>query len=250
MGRAVLTVGSLLNNAVRARTDTATGAISVTTRSADGACILIAERLRMAFGGDPGSRARERVGANHPNGRAWPQPRWYVIQYDHGRELSVLRSLTEYGFETYLPLVLTMVRSKPSSALSAKQRVPQPTMIPVRRPAFPGYLFVRFDAASDPWGDITRTACVRRMFQRGDTPTPIPHGVIERLIDGQTDRLMLRSVDPLLEVGAQCAVSAGPFTDHQGVCLYSDQARVRLLLNLFGRMTEVDVQRHYVTAAA
>lgn len=187
---------------------------------------------------------------SHPECGACPTLRWFVLQTEPRCEAWVAGELSQAGFTTFLPQVMHHCREHPARTQSrAKRRQPLYTTRPV--PAFPGYLFVAFDEAVDPWRKLTRTMGVKRIMMRSsERPAPVPAGVVDRLRRESDGRLMLRSPAPLFEAGAILRIEDGPFADHNGVCLWNDETRVRVLLDLFGRSTEVTLNRGDVQAAA
>ena len=188
---------------------------------------------------------------NHPDGGAMSDPRWYVVQTEPRCESFVARELADGGFTAYLPMCLAKRRETPARQMSRARRGSAPIYVTVHVPMFPGYLFVTFDIVADPWRRIRRTMGVKRLFQhREDAPTPVGRGAVEALQAGAEDRLTLRSAAPLYEAGAVLRVQDGPFADHAGVCLWNDETRVRVLLEIFGRSTEVELLRRSVTPAA
>ena len=186
------------------------------------------------------------IQASHPE--CGSVPRWYVLQTEPRCERFVLRELAEIGFNAYMPQVLHLCREVPARAQSRHQRTkPIYTTRPV--PMFPGYVFVSFDRDTSNWRDLCRTMGVKKLFCHGpDKPTPIRLGVIEAFRAGEDERLMLRSSAPLIEAGAIVKIEDGPFADHNGVCLWNDQTRIRLLVSLFGRETEMTLNRTQVKA--
>jgi transcription antitermination factor NusG len=121
------------------------------------------------------------------------------------------------------------------------------------QPLFPGYFFTSFDAAAPGWGDIARAPGVRRLFSRlredGTwVPLALPWGLVEDLqargragdgaIDGRCPEF------PVLVPGQAGRVMAGSFESFEGTFVMAVGAdRVKVLLDLFGRKTEVELRR-------
>jgi transcriptional antiterminator RfaH len=118
-------------------------------------------------------------------------------------------------------------------------------------PFFPGYLFVSFDIAQPGWGDILRTEGVAKLISRktaaGWTPTRLPLGLVESLQargragDGVIDTRA--PAFPPLAPGVRGTVLSGPFSGYEAVTTMPSSDRVRVLLELFGRQTSVDLPR-------
>lgn len=75
----------------------------------------------------------------------------------------------------------------------------------------------------------------------------MPKRQIETLIALGYDRPIVEDPRPkLIEAGAVVRVTGGPFADMQGVCVWDDRKRVRLLMDLLGGAREVTLPRRVV----
>jgi transcription antitermination factor NusG len=119
----------------------------------------------------------------------------------------------------------------------------------VLRPIFPTYLFVSFDPHNDPWGSILRLDhIVRRIF----TSAP---GCPLRLRAGEVERLMAmgRAGDGVIDEesapfgeGDVIQVLDGAFRDWTGICKWSVEDRVGVMLTLFAGDRVVKMPRESV----
>ncbi len=145
--------------------------------------------------------------------------------------------LEDQGFAVFLPRVLAMRAIRPG--VQAVKAVP----------AFPGYLFVRFDASADSWRSIPYTRGVKALFGSSpERPTPIPN----RQVDALRAAADAPGADPrpaLLASGVKVRVMDGAFADQNGVCLWDDGKRVGLLFDIMGAPRRVTVERRVVEAA-
>jgi len=107
------------------------------------------------------------------------------------------------------------------------------------RPLFPGYAFVSLDITREPWRSVDGTFGVRQLVRSGDLPAALPESVMASLMsltDGQ-GRVDFTSC---LAVGDKVRFLAGPFAEMIGSLAHLDaQGRVRVLLNILGRDTQV-----------
>lgn len=160
---------------------------------------------------------------------------WYCVQAERGRESEVRDRLEAQGFGAFLPLVIEM---------RGPERLRRATVAP----AFPGYLFVSFDVRADRWRSIVYTRGVRGLFSSApDRPTPVPRSQVEALLALGYDAPIARDPRPqLIQAGATVRVIDGPFADAEGVCLWDDRRRVRLLMDLMGGAREVTLPRKVV----
>lgn len=184
------------------------------------------------------------------NGAALPGPRtpecgshpgrsWYCVQAERGRETEVRDRLEDQGFGAFLPLVIGMRTVRPGMRQAAAV------------PAFPGYLFAAFDIGADRWRAIVYTRGVKGLFSTApDRPIAIPRRQIEALLALGYDRPIIEDPrPPLLRAGVRLRVTEGLFADAEGVCLWDDRKRVRLLMDLLGGPREVTVPRAVVEPA-
>src|SRR5215216_5616282 len=97
--------------------------------------------------------------------------RWYLVQTLRNSERKARAHLTVQGFKAFLPEFCKTVRhARKSSTLTA--------------PLFPGYLFLRLDLTRGGWLCVRSTVGVARLYGRRDgTPIPVPHGIVETLLN-------------------------------------------------------------------
>jgi transcriptional antiterminator NusG len=177
--------------------------------------------------------------------------RWHIVCAtvdDRLREL-----LKRQGYKFVYPELITM-RPTPRRFLSHAQRKAgvQP-MRPHREPLFPGYPFVRFDQERARWHDLFKLAGVRGMVCNGDLPVPVPAELVEQIEASMIDGAVPASttVSQLFDVGELVRVADGPFASFNAVIEampnraigdLDESDRVRLLVDIFGRPTRVDLE--------
>ncbi len=119
----------------------------------------------------------------------------------------------------------------------------------VQRKVFPGYLLCRMRLDDDSWRVVRDTPGVTGFVGGGAKPTSLSRKEVEAILgvkmeaDGVTPEKKAR---PRLEfeVGEQVRVVAGPFADFTGVIseINVDQSRLKVLVNIFGRETPVELE--------
>ncbi len=181
--------------------------------------------------GRQGSATHSAEPHGHPECGSHPGARWYCAQTVPGREAEVGVRLEAQGFGAFLPMVVV-------------ERAGKVAMVP----AFPSYLFTRFDVAVDRWRCIHSTRGVRRLFgSTPERPTPVPDRAIAVLLaEGWAKPVMVDL--PALLPGQAVRVCDGPFLGQHGECLWSEADRVALMLTMFGRPTPVLLERRQVEA--
>jgi transcriptional antiterminator RfaH len=154
--------------------------------------------------------------------------RWYVAATQPRAEAKALWHLQRQGFTAYLPQYRRLRRHA--------RRTDE-----VRRPLFPGYLFVRMDVARAAWRAICSTVGVSRLVCNGDMPAAVPEDVIDD-IRTREDANGLVVMTPAFRPGDAVRIVAGALADRIGLfqCA-SDGDRVLLLLEMLGRPVAVRV---------
>lgn len=165
--------------------------------------------------------------------------RWYVAQTQPRAEGLAVQHLERQGFRAYLPRY-------------RKRRRHARKVDTVAAPLFPGYLFVSMDIARTRWRAIRSTVGVKTLLCTGDTPLPVPKGVVED-IQARADAQGIVPVRPPapFEKGDTVQVTGGPLADQVGWferC--TDDERVVILLNLLGRQLRVPLPLSAVRAFA
>ncbi|MGH9894623.1 MAG: transcription termination/antitermination protein NusG, partial [bacterium] len=116
--------------------------------------------------------------------------------------------------------------------------------VQVAKKVFPGYLLVRMYLDDDSWFVVRNTPGVTGFVGSGTKPTPLSRREVERILGvrKETERKPLR-FKPEWEVGETIRVVEGPFADFNGMIedINLDQSKVRVLVNIFGRETPVEL---------
>lgn len=163
---------------------------------------------------------------------------WYVVQTQPNAERKALAHLDRQGFTVYLPLY------------RKKRRHARRTEI-VAAPLFPRYMFVAIDVATQRWRSIRSTVGVSCLVCNGDTPAPVPPGIVDalRLREG-CDGLIEIGSGPKFSRGDKVRVRDGVFGDCLGIFEgATDRERVSILLDLLGRKVRVVLHGEDVIAA-
>ena len=160
-------------------------------------------------------------------------PRWYAVQCLSNREFIAASQLRNQGFRTFLPCQL-------------KTRRHARRFDSVRRPLFPGYLFVQLDLAHDRWRSVNGTLGVAKLVGHGDLPSAAPTSSVEA-IRAACDAFDVVHNTGVIAPGDAVRVTCGPFSDLVGRLENLDgTARVRVLLELMGRRASVVLPRDQI----
>ena len=147
-------------------------------------------------------------------------------------------NLERQGFATYLPRYLRQRRHA--------RRV---EIVPM--PVFPRYVFVSIDTARQRWLAIRSTTGVSRLVGQGDSPLPVPDGIVEGLMRCHgADGYVRLKPPPGMRAGDKVRVLGGAFEDSLGLFeQITDEQRVTILLDLLGRKVRVTLDSGLIAAA-
>jgi transcription termination/antitermination protein NusG len=117
----------------------------------------------------------------------------------------------------------------------------------VQRKVFPGYLLVRCNLDDDSWYVIRNTPGVTGFVGAGNKPSPLRRNEVEQFLQVKpAGQAPIRKGKPKLEyeMGETVRVKEGPFADFSGqiVEINEDQLKVKVLVNIFGRETPVELE--------
>jgi transcriptional antiterminator NusG len=114
---------------------------------------------------------------------------------------------------------------------------------------FPGYLLVRCFLDDDSWYVIRNTPGVTGFVGQGTKPSPLRRREVETFLSTKVegdDATPTRAARPRLEFesGETVRVKEGPFADFSGeiVDIDEDKLKVKVLVNIFGRETPVELE--------
>ena len=169
--------------------------------------------------------------------------RWYVVHTYAGYENKVKSNLEsrissmnmeDRIFEVVIPM-------EEVAEIKAGKRVF------VQRKVFPGYLLCRCDLDDDSWSVIRQTPGVTGFVGPGTKPTPLPRSEVEAILQVRPEGTEgPKRSKPRLEhqVGDTVRVREGPFADFSGQIaeINEDQLKVKVLVNIFGRETPVELE--------
>lgn len=160
----------------------------------------------------------------------------YRVETPPGQELwAILEALTA-GCEVLQPLY-------------------QPAKGAVLEPAFPGFVFVRFDRVEFAWRMIVDPERGWRLLgPDNEHPQSVSDAEIERLRlvygpGGAAETWQPPPPRRRLGVGSRVMVAAGPFTSFPGSVVAEQEDRMRVAVEILGRLTECDLPRDAVEPA-
>ena len=170
--------------------------------------------------------------------------RWYVVHTQSGYEKKVKQNLeartSSMNMEDRIHEVVIPMEDVVEVKAGKK--------VVVQKKMFPGYLLVRCQLDDDSWYVIRNTPGVTGFVGQGAKPSPLPRRDVESFlavkVEGE-DAPAKRGKPRLeYEMGETVRVKEGPFADFSGevVELNEDQLKVKVLVNIFGRETPVELE--------
>jgi transcription termination/antitermination protein NusG len=112
----------------------------------------------------------------------------------------------------------------------------------VQKKVFPGYLMCRMYLDDDSWYVVRNTPGVTGFVGSGAKPTPLSDKEVDRILQVKQDQKKLK---PRLEFEEQesVRVTSGPFANFTGSIseINVDQSKLKVLVNIFGRETPVEL---------
>jgi transcription termination/antitermination protein NusG len=113
----------------------------------------------------------------------------------------------------------------------------------VQKKVFPGYLMVRMYLDDDSWYVVRNTPGVTGFVGSGAKPTPLSPKEVEKILQVKPEGK--RKLRPRLEFEEQesVRVTSGPFANFTGTIseINVDQSKLKVLVNIFGRETPVEL---------
>jgi len=162
--------------------------------------------------------------------------RWYAVYTLPHREFRAKHQLETQGFYVFVPQRVKTLRH-------ARK------LTDIQVAFFPRYIFVELDLTFHRWRSINGTFGVKSLIMQGDTPHPVPRGIVETMI-ASVDHSGLLRFEGDLKTGSKVRLIAGPFAEQLGILDRLDASgRIRVLLDIMGRTISVQAPRDYAIAA-
>jgi transcriptional antiterminator NusG len=170
--------------------------------------------------------------------------RWYVVHTQSGYEKKVKQNLEARTQSMNMEERIHEVVIPMEDVVEFKNG----KKVVVQKKVFPGYLLVRCELDDDSWYVIRNTPGVTGFVGQGAKPSPLPRKDVESFLQvkPEGDEPTTKRGKPKLdyEMGETVRVKEGPFADFSGeiVEINEDQLKVKVLVNIFGRETPVELE--------
>jgi transcription termination/antitermination protein NusG len=175
----------------------------------------------------------------------YDQPgRWYVVHTYAGYENKVKSNLHSRAVSMNMEDRIYEVVIPMEDVVEFKNG----KKVVVQKKVFPGYLLCRCELDDDSWSVIRNTPGVTGFVGPGTKPTPLSRREVEGILEVKVEgaEAPTKRSRPRLEheVGETVRVKEGPFADFSGQIaeINEDQLRLKVLVNIFGRETPVELE--------
>jgi transcriptional antiterminator NusG len=195
--------------------------------------------------GDPDVMTEDELLVDEP---AEPSPfdrpgRWYVVHTQSGYENKVKQNLasrvTSFNMEDRIFEVVVPMEDVIEFRGGRKEVV--------KKKMFPGYLLVRCQLDDETQYMIRNTPGITGYAGPGGKPSPLRRKEVEKFLglpEAAGDEPKPRTKPSMMyEVGETVRVKDGPFADFQGQIedINEEQLKLKVLVNIFGRETPVEL---------
>lgn len=174
---------------------------------------------------------------NAPEGQGEDGRAWYVVHCYSGYENKVRHNLEQridtMGMKDKIFDVVVPTEEE-IEVKEGKRRT-------VERRVFPGYILVNMILSEESWYVVRNTPGVTGFVGMGNSPTPLrPEEVslIIRRMEAEAPRIKVT-----FRPGERVRIVDGPFNDFRGIVsdIDMERAKVRVMVNFFGRETPVEL---------
>lgn len=175
--------------------------------------------------------------AEMPKQQLPKQKDWYVLHTYSGYEDAVAKNLKQriesLGMEDKIFNVI-VPKEKKIKIKDGKRKV-------VEEKIYPGYVLVEMIVTDDSWYVVRNTPNVTGFVGAGTTPVPVVKEEIENLMKRIGVEEPQYKIE--VEVGDLVKITDGPFKDFDGKVseIDPDRGKVKVLVNMFGRDTPVEL---------
>ena len=162
---------------------------------------------------------------------------WYVVNTYSGHENKVRANLehriqsmnqSEKIVQVVVPTE-QVVETKDGQKITNERRV------------FPGYVLVHMELTDDSWSLVKNTPGVTGFVGAQNKPSPLSRAEVDRIM--HTVSVERPKAKAEFSVGEMVRVTSGPLSDFSGEVseVNADQAKLKVMVSIFGRETPVEL---------
>ena len=165
--------------------------------------------------------------------------KWYIVHTYSGHEAKARQALIERA------------RTMNAEEKFDEILIPEENVVEVvkgekrtsKRKFFPGYILVHMDLDDETWHVVRGTPKITGFVGGGTQPTPISHEEVARMSQQIKEGAIKPKPKIRFEQGENVRVVSGPFANFSGFVdeVKPDKEKVRVLVQVFGRATPVEL---------
>ncbi|MBK5960184.1 transcriptional activator RfaH [Rhodoplanes elegans] len=161
---------------------------------------------------------------------------WIVVNTHPHKERIAAENLLNQSYTTYCPVIRAQVRHARKTT-------------EVRRPLFPGYLFVALDPLRERWRPILSTLGIRTIVRNGEVPSRMDGRFIASLRAREVDGAIVKPTQPYV-IGQNVKIAGGAFDGLAAkVIAMNEKDRVVVLLDLLNRTVKTHLTADQLRSA-
>jgi transcriptional antiterminator NusG len=175
--------------------------------------------------------------AGQPAAAAEGEPRWYVVHAYSGHEEKVRNNLMKRvdSMDMHDRIFDVLVPTEDVIEIKDGQRRH------VAKRTYPGYILVHMIMSDESWYVVRNTPGVTSFVGSGNKPVPLQDKEIKSIqkqIKAEAPKVRVE-----YQVGENVRVIDGPFSDFHGKVdeINADKGKLKVLVNMFGRETPVEL---------
>ena len=180
---------------------------------------------------------KEEVAETKPETKEVTAGKWYVIQTYSGQEEKVKEALEQNLEQAGLKgkIFQILVPEEEIVEVKGKKRIEK------KKKMFPGYVFVEMVLDEESWYAIRQTPGVARFIGTKIKPTPVSDREMQRVL--KQIGIKEEKLEITFKQGETVRVISGPFRGYTGIVdeINADKEKLKVLINIFGRDTPVEV---------
>jgi len=171
---------------------------------------------------------------------------WYVIHSYAGYEKKVKGNLANRIHTLNMEEYIFQVEVPEEEVMEVKNGARKM----VKRNIYPGYVLVRMDLTDESWSVVRNTPGVTGFVGNAHNPSPLSMDEVEKILaprpQKKADKADIKFVD--FEVGESVTVMDGPFATLPASIseIMPEQAKLKVLVSIFGRETPVELSFNQV----
>jgi transcriptional antiterminator NusG len=162
---------------------------------------------------------------------------WYVIHsysgYENKVQKNLLHRMESMGMQDKIFQVVVPTEEEVELKDGHRRTI--------ERRVFPGYILVEMVLDEDSWYVVRNTPGVTGFVGSGNKPTPLRQDEVDKILKRMEAEAPKIKVS--FKIGERIRIVEGPFEDFMGTVdeIDLDRARVRVLVNFFGRETPIEL---------